>query len=138
MRGEKGFGIQNNLSGFFDDARPNATRAGLDSSDGAVDQGADRLKVGVGALLRFIMGVADIEADQPFFFAIKATSCHKSSVLFAISSHLAKILPRWGFGGESGFSPEFEPKRWIPSRAEARAVSREATPALPARGGLGG
>ncbi len=37
------------------------------------------------------------------------------------SLHSAEKLPRWGFGGESGFSPEFEPKH----------------PALPVRGGLG-
>ena len=58
---------------------PDTTRAGVDAADGALNEGTDRLKVGIRTFFGSVVGMADVEAHQPLLFAIKATSGHESS-----------------------------------------------------------
>jgi hypothetical protein len=61
------------------EARPDAPGAGVYPHDGAFNHDADALNIGEGLLLGLVVRVADIVADQPFLFAVKATSRHKTS-----------------------------------------------------------
>ena len=61
-------------------SRPDAPGAGEDPADGAGDHRMDLVQVRVGALLGLIVGVAHVEAYQPFLFAEITSSRHRDSV----------------------------------------------------------
>jgi hypothetical protein len=64
---------------FLHPAGSNASRADLDPSGGFVETGLDGFQIRIKRTLGFIVGMADLHADDPAFAADFAYVCHGTS-----------------------------------------------------------